>query len=400
MPEDASWSVPAAVRAKLRPRNADEGWISDRCANRSSIGRRRTGLRGRSRMAEIILDDPERGHVRRPRSLHLQKDHRHRTSNIYGFGDKTGPFNRRGASYVNWTTDAWGFDRGTDPIYKSIPVLHCDRSGTGGAYGLFLDNTLAKLVRFRPSRRKHARNLGGWRTDRLLHHRRPDRRRCRPPLHRPDWQGAAAAALGTGLPAVALQLHERRPRSATLPSGCARTASRPTSSGSTSTSRTATVRSRPTRQTFPDLKGLARDVGKARVSSWSRSPTCTSRCARTKVTLPTTAGSRATTSSRTSDGSLYVAPVWPGPSVFPDFTRKASRDWWGSAVQDVRRRRHRRLLERHERAGHLRHADQDHAADHDASDRRRRLHVPPGLRIPKSTMSTEWRIAGRPMRAC
>ena len=28
---------------------------------------------------------------------------------------KTGPFDRRGASYVNWNTDAWGFERGTDP---------------------------------------------------------------------------------------------------------------------------------------------------------------------------------------------------------------------------------------------------------------------------------------------
>ena len=34
------------------------------------------------------------------------------------------------------------------------------------------------------------------------------------------------------------------------------------------------------------------------------------------------------------DGSLYVAPVWPGPSVFPDFTRKASREWWGGLYKD------------------------------------------------------------------
>jgi alpha-glucosidase len=37
------------------------------------------------------------------------------------------------------------------------------------------------------------------------------------------------------------------------------------------------------------------------------------------------------------DGSIYEAPVWParaernpGPSVFPDFTRAATRTWWGS----------------------------------------------------------------------
>ena len=30
------------------------------------------------------------------------------------------------------------------------------------------------------------------------------------------------------------------------------------------------------------------------------------------------------------DGSTYVGVVWPGKAVFPDFTRKASREWWGS----------------------------------------------------------------------
>jgi alpha-glucosidase len=30
------------------------------------------------------------------------------------------------------------------------------------------------------------------------------------------------------------------------------------------------------------------------------------------------------------DGSAYVGKVWPGDSVFPDFTRKSTRKWWGS----------------------------------------------------------------------
>ena len=32
---------------------------------------------------------------------------------------------------------------------------------------------------------------------------------------------------------------------------------------------------------------------------------------------------------KNSDGSLYVGPVWPGPSVFPDFTQQQTRVWWG-----------------------------------------------------------------------
>ncbi|HVZ16318.1 MAG TPA: TIM-barrel domain-containing protein, partial [Terriglobales bacterium] len=30
------------------------------------------------------------------------------------------------------------------------------------------------------------------------------------------------------------------------------------------------------------------------------------------------------------DGSFFVGKVWPGPSVFPDFTQHQTRDWWGT----------------------------------------------------------------------
>jgi len=34
------------------------------------------------------------------------------------------------------------------------------------------------------------------------------------------------------------------------------------------------------------------------------------------------------------DGSVYVGPVWPGDSVFPDFTLTRVRDWWGTLYKD------------------------------------------------------------------
>jgi alpha-glucosidase len=33
---------------------------------------------------------------------------------------------------------------------------------------------------------------------------------------------------------------------------------------------------------------------------------------------------------KNADGSLYTGLVWPGPSVFPDFTRQQTRTWWGT----------------------------------------------------------------------
>jgi alpha-glucosidase len=37
---------------------------------------------------------------------------------------------------------------------------------------------------------------------------------------------------------------------------------------------------------------------------------------------------------RNPDGSLYVGKVWPGPSVFPNFTSKPTRDWWGTLYRE------------------------------------------------------------------
>lgn len=35
---------------------------------------------------------------------------------------------------------------------------------------------------------------------------------------------------------------------------------------------------------------------------------------------------------KTPDGEVYVGEVWPGASVFPDFSRASTRAWWGSLV--------------------------------------------------------------------
>jgi len=34
------------------------------------------------------------------------------------------------------------------------------------------------------------------------------------------------------------------------------------------------------------------------------------------------------------DGSIFVGTVWPGASVFPDFTLTRARDWWGTLYKD------------------------------------------------------------------
>ena len=45
---------------------------------------------------------------------------------------------------------------------------------------------------------------------------------------------------------------------------------------------------------------------------------------------------------KTADGKVYEGPVWPSqaekdprPSVFPDFSDPATRDWWGDLYKSL-----------------------------------------------------------------
>jgi len=57
----------------------------------------------------------------------------------YGLGEKTGPLQKNGHSYVMWNTDPAGYNALTDPMYESIPFVLALRGGKG--YGIFFDNT-------------------------------------------------------------------------------------------------------------------------------------------------------------------------------------------------------------------------------------------------------------------
>jgi alpha-glucosidase len=55
----------------------------------------------------------------------------------YGFGEKAGRLDKRGTALRMWNTAAFGFDRLSDPLYKSIPFWIGLRDGE--AHGIFLD---------------------------------------------------------------------------------------------------------------------------------------------------------------------------------------------------------------------------------------------------------------------
>ncbi len=63
---------------------------------------------------------------------------------VYGLGEKSGKLNRRGKmlggySYTMWNSDTYGYDASIDPLYASFPFYLVLRGGR--AHGIFLDNT-------------------------------------------------------------------------------------------------------------------------------------------------------------------------------------------------------------------------------------------------------------------
>jgi alpha-glucosidase len=56
-----------------------------------------------------------------------------------GLGEKTGPLDRQGNAYLNWNSDAYAYNKGTDPLYCSMPFYMGIHNGL--CYGIFFDNT-------------------------------------------------------------------------------------------------------------------------------------------------------------------------------------------------------------------------------------------------------------------
>lgn len=65
----------------------------------------------------------------------------------FGLGDKTCDEGLRGQKFENWNTDSYTYERGDDPLYRSIPFFSA-LTEEGNAYGIFMDNTYRSFFDF------------------------------------------------------------------------------------------------------------------------------------------------------------------------------------------------------------------------------------------------------------
>jgi alpha-glucosidase len=248
---------------------------------------------------------------------------------FFGLGDKPGPLDRTGEAFAMWNTDNFGWQESSDPIYKSIPFF-LEMHG-GHTLGVLFDNTFRTFFDFgreRPDRYtfsapdgpldyyllygpepRHVVETYAWLTGPTP----------LPPLWALGYQQSRysyypraqveeiAARLRTDrIPADAIYLdidYQDRNRPFTVDP-----------------------------ERFPDFPGLIHnlsaehfhavlitDLHIANLPNQGYHPYDTGEAGDHFVKL---------------NGKDYVGPVWPGPSVFPDFTQKTTRKWWGTLYKD------------------------------------------------------------------
>ena len=335
LPEDASWAVSSEIRAARAALDVDEsgGTATIRTAALTvTLDRRTLALTVRDANGRVVLADaPGRalgweGQGFRARKAMPQDAH------YFGLGDKTGTLDRRGQAYTMWNTDSFAFGVATDPIYKSVPfVLGVDE--TGGSFGLFMDNTFRGFFDMGKSERS-AFSFGaeGGPVDYYVMTGATPKDIVqdyayltgKPPLT-PMWslgfqqshwsymtqaeaKGIADRLRKDRLPADVVWLdidYQDRNRPFTIDT-----------------------------KAFPDLPGLVRDLAAEKMHLVVITDLHIANAPNQNYKA-LDSGVAEDVFLKMPDGTRYVGPVWPGPSVFPDFSRPKARDWWGRQYADL-----------------------------------------------------------------
>ena len=331
LPEDASWAVLPPMRAQhvaVTPMTSGFATGSIRVAvDPSDLALSVTDQSGKVIVADSTLPISLDGSAFTLRKSLPPGEH------IYGLGDKTGgSLDRRGKSYVDWNTDAYAFDSSTDPIYKSIPFFVAV-GGAGGSYGVLLDNSWRTFFDFGHAA---ANTLAMGGPDGPIDYyiiagptlrdvvRRYTDLTGKAPLP-PQW------ALGYQQSRYSyMSADEVRQIAATLRKERIPTDIIWLDIDFQDRNRPFTVDAK----AFPSLKGLAGELSRQGIKLVTITDLHIAD-APNQGYAPYDTGAAANHFVHSSDGSAYAGKVWPGLSVFPDFTDAKARTWWGTNFRQL-----------------------------------------------------------------
>ena len=248
----------------------------------------------------------------------------------FGLGDKTGPLDRREEAFTLWNTDAYRFQESTDPLYKSIPYFMTFRAGV--AVGVLLDNTwrtsfdfgkeisgvysfgaaagpLDYYIFYGPTPKKVVETYA-WLTG-------------TPPLP-PLWTlGFQQSRYSYMTQARVLEVAKRL-RDDSIPADAIYL-----DIDYQDQNRPFTVN----RAAFPDFSGMVAQLHSENFRVVAITDPHIANLPQQSY-FPFDNGIAGDQFVKNPDGTVYSGRVWPGPSVFPDFTRQQTRAWWGTLYRD------------------------------------------------------------------
>ncbi|MFT4113917.1 TIM-barrel domain-containing protein [Silvibacterium sp.] len=322
LPEDASWAVlPQSRTAQVSVTASPDGFSTRSLKVSVSPDLRITvsDLEG-----HVLQRDIEPAHWEGTR-FRISKE-KAADDHFFGLGDKPGPLDRAGQSYVMWNTDNFGWQESSDPLYKSIPFFLEFRSGR--ALGVLFDNT--------------------WRTFFDFGHELPDTYSFGAPNGPIDYylmygpepkqvvEDYAWLTGPTPLPPLwALGFQQSRYSYETedrLMQVANRLRQDHIPADALYLDIDYQVKNRPftvNPGTFPDFSGMVKKLAEDHFHLVVITDLHIADLPNQNY-APYDSGTAGDHFVKNPDGSTYVGPVWPGPSVFPDFTRQQSRQWWGT----------------------------------------------------------------------
>jgi alpha-glucosidase len=248
----------------------------------------------------------------------------------FGLGDKPGPLDRRNEAFANWNTDAFGWQESTDPIYKTIPFVLTFRKGV--AAGIFLDNTWRSSFDFNKELRdgysfgseggpidyyilygptpKEVEKQWAWLTGKAP----------LPPL----WTLGFQQSRYSYFPEAEVRRIATRLRSERIPVDAIYL------------DIDYQVKNRPFTvdpDKFPHFDQMVQDFLKENIHTILITDLHVANLP-DQGYKPFDEGKAGDYFVHNPDKSTFSGAVWPGPAVFPDFTRKEARDWWGTLYGD------------------------------------------------------------------
>jgi alpha-glucosidase len=330
LPEDASWAVLSSARSASvstvpEITNGKTGFHTAllRVAFDSTLRLTVTDLAGK------VLQQDTRPIEWHGRGFHVYKQ-KFVDSHFFGLGDKPGPLDRAGEAFTMWNTDSFGWQESTDPIYKSIPYFIDYREGR--ALGVLFDNTWRTFFDFGvevPNQYsfgapdgpvdyyliygpdpKHVVETYAWLTG--------------PTPLPPLWSLGFQQSRYSYYPESRVVEIADRLRADHIPADAIyldidyQDHNRPFAIDT---------------ERFPHFSQMIRDLAEKDFHVVAITDLHIAKLPGANY-APFDTGTAGDHFVKSPDGAVYTGIVWPGPSVFPDFTRKVTREWWGTLYKE------------------------------------------------------------------